>query len=401
MGSLYHVLGLPNFASSVDVKKAFRKLAVQYHPDKHQGDRDYEEKFKSINRAYQTLSNPSKKELYDQRLLYNAQQKNSLVKPVEKTHHPKPKNGRAHEPIIKEQQKKKDPPRLTHTPLQLQLMRLIGLICCVFIFIAVSAQFLKKDLEPLANLKKLEKYHISSTQKALNKNQLYRAELFLDTLTLLNKYSTTRTNLENTVLTKWDTRIEKDRLNKKSVIKHVKDLERFSAKHGYLITGKYYLYWAEGLFTSGKKEEETLAKLKQAKKAGLTLTETCIVSNIYLDLGLDEMANGVIMETKTKIFRDFYRLYGPGFFETIESKTIEKEIFKELVQFAVLNENKTKKRISSTLLHHLLQEKLKKTEHHEMFDELLSINFQKSAVTAQMKEKNKTSLIYFNLYHYY
>jgi len=62
----YEVLGLQKGASDEEIKKAFRKLAIKYHPDKNQGHKEAEEKFKEINEAYQVLSDPEKKARYDQ-----------------------------------------------------------------------------------------------------------------------------------------------------------------------------------------------------------------------------------------------------------------------------------------------------------------------------------------------
>lgn len=61
----YEVLGLEKGASEEDIKKAFRKLAIKYHPDKNRGNKEAEEKFKEINEAYQVLSDPEKKANYD------------------------------------------------------------------------------------------------------------------------------------------------------------------------------------------------------------------------------------------------------------------------------------------------------------------------------------------------
>jgi tetratricopeptide (TPR) repeat protein len=63
--SYYHVLGLNQNATPEEIKEAYRKLAKKYHPDANQGDPEAEEKFKKINEAYQTLTNDSKKDLYD------------------------------------------------------------------------------------------------------------------------------------------------------------------------------------------------------------------------------------------------------------------------------------------------------------------------------------------------
>lgn len=62
----YEVLGLQKGASDDEIKKAFRKLAIKYHPDKNQGNEEAEAKFKEINEAYQVLSDSEKKARYDQ-----------------------------------------------------------------------------------------------------------------------------------------------------------------------------------------------------------------------------------------------------------------------------------------------------------------------------------------------
>lgn len=62
----YTVLGVARKASDDEIKKAFRKLAMKYHPDKNQNDKSAEEKFKEINEAYDVLSDPKKKQMYDQ-----------------------------------------------------------------------------------------------------------------------------------------------------------------------------------------------------------------------------------------------------------------------------------------------------------------------------------------------
>ena len=62
----YEVLGLSKSATDDEIKKSYRKLAKQYHPDLHPGDKECEEKFKEASEAYEILSDPDKKAKYDQ-----------------------------------------------------------------------------------------------------------------------------------------------------------------------------------------------------------------------------------------------------------------------------------------------------------------------------------------------
>src|SRR5262245_35373364 len=61
----YELLGVSRTASGDDIKKAFRKLAMQHHPDRNEGNKDAERKFKDVNRAYDILKDPDKRAAYD------------------------------------------------------------------------------------------------------------------------------------------------------------------------------------------------------------------------------------------------------------------------------------------------------------------------------------------------
>ena len=62
----YEVLGVEKTASEEEIKKAYRKIAIKYHPDRNPGDKQAEEKFKEAAEAYNILHDPQKRQQYDQ-----------------------------------------------------------------------------------------------------------------------------------------------------------------------------------------------------------------------------------------------------------------------------------------------------------------------------------------------
>ena len=65
MGTFYQILGIDHSASSAQIRAAYKKKAMLYHPDHNPGSREAEEMFKAVNEAYHVLADPLKKARYD------------------------------------------------------------------------------------------------------------------------------------------------------------------------------------------------------------------------------------------------------------------------------------------------------------------------------------------------
>ena len=88
--NFYEILGIKENASITEIKTAYRKLSKKFHPDVNEGDKFFEERFKEINEAYETLSDQKKKINYDSSHGYSRQQKSTTPPPPNEPVKPPP-----------------------------------------------------------------------------------------------------------------------------------------------------------------------------------------------------------------------------------------------------------------------------------------------------------------------
>lgn len=142
----YTILEVNPSATAAEIKAAYKKLARQYHPDKHQGNRLFEEKFKVINEAYQVLSDDKKRAMYDSRLQYQTvqlramQQQQTRYQAPLRTRKPASYTERYYRNIPKRQFQRKD----------------IKIIVGVFVGIIVASLMVKLLMDHITGL---SKYH--------------------------------------------------------------------------------------------------------------------------------------------------------------------------------------------------------------------------------------------------
>ena len=101
MKDYYYFLGIKSNASPEDIKKAYRKLSLKYHPDKNQNDEFFAERFREIQEAYDTLMDAETRKIYDQRFVnFQRSQKSTLPPKIKNFHSNKIRAKKGEEIII-------------------------------------------------------------------------------------------------------------------------------------------------------------------------------------------------------------------------------------------------------------------------------------------------------------
>lgn len=118
MADHYETLGIPRFSPIADVKRAFKQLAMRYHPDRNPDSPEAEERFKLLGQAYEVLSDPAAKELYDQKLrnilLYWAQAMREAEQEQQPPRHRDPRYRPSKPPGYRPEPARKEPRKLKY-----------------------------------------------------------------------------------------------------------------------------------------------------------------------------------------------------------------------------------------------------------------------------------------------
>jgi len=142
--NLYELLGLTTTASAEEIKNAYKSLAKKYHPDKNPGSKWHEEQFKIINHAYQVLSDPYQKKIYDDKLAYTFFI--SQKQPSSKSNTLKKKKTAPPQPSVKKKSKK----QYDTTFMVVGFFALVGILS-YFLYLFMN-QYTAKDLSKKAEV---------------------------------------------------------------------------------------------------------------------------------------------------------------------------------------------------------------------------------------------------------
>lgn len=177
MNDYYQQLGLTHNAGPAEIKAAYKRLAMQYHPDHNMGDRSAEERFKQINEAYHVLSDPLKKARYDRQfevahtLPYNAD-------PRRRPHPNDPAYG-------KPRQRQPGAPRAYYYKIDRNYFRIQGLAVLTFLAIAGLCFGIAYSIEYFTEKQQLAKW-MANTKALKQVNGLFADGHFDEAFSLIN-----------------------------------------------------------------------------------------------------------------------------------------------------------------------------------------------------------------------
>jgi len=392
LANYYQILGLPNFASSDAVRKSFRKLALQYHPDKHGGNSIYENKFKEINAAYQILGDPQKKTLYDQQLLYSystnktSQQQSTRTNTTTNQHSHSSENKRKEAKPYRQKKRKVIKPSI----LQKTFIKFAYAMFGVLFILIIATWILEKKQDGKQALNFVRDIHFNKVSHALEIDNLSLTESLIDSIDLFSSYTDKKDIFSNELDIKYQTLAsnydkendyehalsmwnESLRIQKKyNLINHLEQVKVTILEHLFLMNK---VNEAFSFFNS-----EISGKISNLNTRFL-LTDLLLKYN-HLDAAYAQIKNNVEW-----IFNGLQNEYGGAYYFTVQPGDVSELRLKELAQFYCLHRIYEERDQYSSLSNFIIRNS-QEEELSSLIKDLKSIDFDFKSISILKNRKD-------------
>lgn len=403
MKNHYRTLGVANFSSSKEVQIAFRALAVKYHPDKHQGSTIYENKFKIVNEAYQILSDPSRKAIYDQQLLYYTTPSPALSSSKRNTTRNTTSAAKEYKSAVAE--------KAVYTKFQEGHIKYAYGIPIVFFVIVVLAGVFSKNESPITTFNLRAQELVANAQLSIDMKEFEKAESEIALIYTIESNSYAYDRLVEQFCEHSQTLAElyyekKDYANcLKTFVLH----ERMSDKSTSASTSRYTNFlmiiesgvetnqknlvreYVDGLYRLNITDYKKSFHLVDVLLSDAWIKEGADLSNYLMNSYINFMINR----------------YGLMYKEMMTGSQFSDDFKKQVAQYVYLNYSSPsaqEDRTNLEVMKDLLKDQLVSEEEKKIYYELLFVDFNPQKFSAKLKDLKTPELEYLKeikMYEYY
>ncbi len=394
MSNHYQTLGLPIFSDAKDVQKAFRVLAMKYHPDKNGGSALFENAFKELNNAYQVLNNPIAKQKYDAFLKYGTQQ------PIPAYNTPnQPPNNKNHQWTRKKEVK------IVFTEFQKVYIKVSFVMILMFITILALSHFKPQTITSIQQLAKINQHLKTKTILYTKKENFVEASKNLDSIALFSGNYTSIKELEDALLKQTEKKavqlFEVKRF-KESLIAY-RQLELFSKKYGYKISyeNSTKIICLLLINNDSKQLKERVTYLKKQKIESFEVAFGLM--SVLLKHKKNNLAEDLSYVIVPKFLEGMQSIYGPLYRDILATSQGHVLVIPALFQYLALSKNGTK-RNELFMLEELLENMIRKETQRGILRKLTGVDFNKDKVKSILwtnEEMQTFKVLGLDLYYFY
>ena len=338
MANYYQILELPNFASPEAIRKSYRKLALQYHPDKHGGNVVYENKFKEINAAYQILGDPQKKVLYDQRLLYGYSPPLKKTTSSYNSAHKSNNTANSQPKSYKKEPRRKKPVIASHY--QKAFVKFSYALFGVLFILVISTWGLEQQKNGKQELDLAKQQHLSKIEFSLQKGDLSSSESLIDSIDFFSSYISKKGNFTKILDNKYRqlaTNYDKQNQFKQGLEAWYESL-RIQNKYGLLrFKEEVKLTILEHLFFLGQVNKAIHFFNHEISGKMNNFEANFLLTDVLLRYGHQQIAYAQLKKNTQWIFKGLRSAYGDAFYFTVRPGDVSQLRLKELAQFYCLH----------------------------------------------------------------